>query len=161
MHFTLLSCISQARAGGITQSEAAKQTGQDPRSFPGRTKLLVEYGLMYLRSPVYGADIRIKQPILMNGNQTYRLTHTRFRTTGNATPQAGLFSGQHPHITAQKPIEETIEEVVPETSTTVRGLSRDMTFGTQIIEALEELDWDRKVRFSWGAADIRDSVQGC
>lgn len=52
MHFKLLSCISQARARGITQSELAKSTKQDPRSFPMRTKLLVELGLMYFSSEV-------------------------------------------------------------------------------------------------------------
>ena len=46
MNFTLLSFISQTRAAGLTQPEAAKRTGQDPRSFPGRTKLLVDLGLM-------------------------------------------------------------------------------------------------------------------
>jgi len=46
MNFNLLSCISQARAAGVTQSEAARISKQDPRSFPARTKLLVEHGLM-------------------------------------------------------------------------------------------------------------------
>ena len=88
---------------------------------------------------------RTKTPILLNGNKTYNLTHTRyiFPTTSTAIPSANA-------------LPETVDENgVIETSTIEReaellasepiGFSRDEPIGNQIRNAIGDGPWNKKV----------------
>lgn len=77
--FDLLCAVSRARENGLTNVEAAKQTGQDPRSLHGRVQLLVQLGLV------------IKEPVVRNSIRTSLVTCTKFlnRDTSKDTDQLG------------------------------------------------------------------------
>ena len=154
--FKLLSCISQARASGVTQSEAARITKQDARSFPARTKQLVEHGLMSV-APCRGHVLicRTKTPILINGNVTYRLTHSRY--TPSSSDALSILPVSAPVAVASlNPVQPSstqagaIATIATNTSnspppSTNLGFSRDRTIGNQIRQVIGDGEWNRQV----------------
>ncbi|KAK9473028.1 uncharacterized protein V1510DRAFT_393488 [Dipodascopsis tothii] len=75
MPFVLLSAITRAREKGITAIEAAKITGQDPRSIFQRIVTLVEMKLIK------------KYPVVLNGSKTTFLLSLKF-AQADAGPDA-------------------------------------------------------------------------
>ena len=157
MHFKLLSCISQARAAGVTQSEAARITKQDPRSFPARTKQLVEHGLMCLYKFTACANLRTKTRILLNGNMTYRLTHSRYTPSLSDSLSIATFSlpvtaKSFPSVEPSNADTATNDSVHTSNRTpsdSPLGFSRDHAIGNQIRQVIGDGQWNRPVPFPY------------
>lgn len=142
LHFKLLSCVSQGREEGVTQADAAKQTKQDPRSFPSRTKLLQELGLMYSFSVFSFLSFSTKTKIIANGNVTYRLVHSRFVSETQHSGEEASASAPQLTITNGG----TTEEAALLSDSQDYGFVRDETLYHQIRKRIAEAaQWDKRV----------------
>jgi hypothetical protein len=99
----------------------------------------------------------MKTPIIQNGNNTYRLTHTRyvgppdteiiFSASSSGPPKVAT----PPQIITNSPNSEVIPSSIEETpdhlSLRSLGFTRDQTIGDQVRQAIGKVEWDKKVHF--------------
>ena len=95
-----------------------------------------------------------KTPIIQNGNNTYRLTHTRYidskiiSTTNSSVPPS---AAAPPQTITNFPDSGVIPGSIEETPDPVLirslGFTRDQTIGDQVRQAIGKAEWDKKVYF--------------
>src|SRR5204863_1186421 len=100
-------------------------------------------------------SVRTRTPIVKNGNNTYRLTHTRFailpgpsestsESTGSSLPETAL-STQPTKISPNLSAITTSTAEMGPSSLKSPGFSRDQTIGNQVRQAIGGAPWDKKV----------------
>jgi hypothetical protein len=97
---------------------------------------------------------RTKTPIIQNGNNTYRLTHTRYidsknisSTNSSLSPKATTPTQTITDSTNSGVILGSMEETPDPLSNRSIGFTRDQTIGDQVRQAIGKAEWDKKVRF--------------
>ena|SRR5277367_1463693 len=90
---------------------------------------------------------RTKTPILVNGNMTYRLTHSRYTPVSSNTLSTTTSTFPPAAKSAQLNEPSTAEAAASNTtpSATALGFSRDHTLGNQIRQVIGDGEWNRQV----------------
>ena len=98
-----------------------------------------------------------KTPFVHNGNNTFKLTHTRYSVSPNSSTNRSLTPSSVPKVVTSTqaagilPKEPGIAPSTDETENSlpakIAGFRRDQTIGDQVRQAIGKEQWDKKVNF--------------